>query len=301
MLTIHKNLDLDSAMELKGLFETSRRFCKTKQFTEVGKTGHLHTHSIFQFEKRVNLSSKKMWDNVRQLVGNFDLKPISSDEHMANCCKYDKAKKKGGEDSDSQLLVDEIGEFKAQVPYHIRCIEFIQAQTSFIDCLKDPEFGEYIAKGKLNWARYIFSTKPSEDMTLQKLFDWQRYFDTLCTLDPDDRTVHWVTDIKGGRGKSALLNHLISKYNAFAIDDGAGKDIAYAYSGQPVVLIDLCRDNEDWVPYRVIEKFKNKRMFSAKYESHLKTFKAPHIIVFANFSPDKTRLTSDRWIEYHLM
>lgn len=299
MLTIHRHLSEDEAKQLHSLFETSKRKCKVKAFTEFGKTGHAHTHAVFLFAQRSRLESKKMWDKVRALVGKFNLKPITTDEHMAACCKYEVSEKKGGEKSESKILIDTIGDFEPEIPYHVKVIKFIQSQSSFMACLRDPEFGKYISS-KLSWGQYVFAHRPRPKKLLKNLFKWQTYFDELLSLYPDDRTIHWVTDITGGRGKSKLVNHLLSKHDAFFIDDGSGKDIAYAYENEKTVLIDLCKDNEEWTPYRIMEKFKNGRMFSAKYQSVPKMFDVPHVIVFANFSPDKSRLIEDRWVEYEL-
>ena len=36
-------------------------------------------------------------------------------------------------------------------------------------------------------------------------------------------------------------------------------------------------------------------MFSCKYESTMKMHDTPHVVVFSNWAPDKTRLSQDRW------
>ena len=47
--------------------------------------------------------------------------------------------------------------------------------------------------------------------------------------------------------------------------------------------------------YEVIESVKNGVVFSTKYESQMKVFKTPHVIIMANFAPDESKMSSDRW------
>jgi hypothetical protein len=71
----------------------------------------------------------------------------------------------------------------------------------------------------------------------------------------------------------------------------------HAYDKEPVVVFDLSRtmvDHCDHI-YNIIEKFKDVCLFSGKYESHTKIFDPPHVVIFANFKPDLTKLSEDRW------
>jgi hypothetical protein len=52
--------------------------------------------------------------------------------------------------------------------------------------------------------------------------------------------------------------------------------------------------------YSLMESFKNGRIFSPKYESISKTFKPCHVVVFANFIPDHSKLSQDRWLVKNL-
>ena len=47
--------------------------------------------------------------------------------------------------------------------------------------------------------------------------------------------------------------------------------------------------------YSVIEHLKNGRIFSSKYESKIMKFACPYIIIYANFMPNKEKLSEDRW------
>jgi len=37
-------------------------------------------------------------------------------------------------------------------------------------------------------------------------------------------------------------------------------------------------------------------VFSGKYEGGARLFPPPHVIIFANFLPDFTKLSADRWV-----
>lgn len=62
-----------------------------------------------------------------------------------------------------------------------------------------------------------------------------------------------------------------------------------------IVIFGLPRSMEDYVSYEAIESVKDGIFFSGKYESGMCLFKPPHILIFANFMPDESKLSSDRW------
>lgn len=294
MLTIHRTCTEKDIKTLKYLLLGSTSV-QVKAFNEIGKTGHLHCHVVLKFDKRVKLSSKKKWDAVHKMFGHVRIDPISSDEHFLRCIYYDKAKKKGGENSESELICDEIGDWQPEIPFHQQCIKFIENCTSWSEVIRSKEFGEYICR-RLNWTREIYQSKPKLPFVWPCGVPLLWQSDLIHRLEKpvDNRTVMWVVDRKGGHGKSDLANYLVSE-GAFLVDSGANKDIAYAYDGHPVVVFDLCRDTEDYTAYRTMEGFKNKRLFSSKYHSCLKTFECPHVIVFANYEPMEEKLSEDRW------
>lgn len=113
-----------------------------------------------------------------------------------------------------------------------------------------------------------------------------------------EREVLWVHDPVGNTGKTYLSKVLIASNHAFRCTNGKSKDIAYAYNGEPIFIMDLSRSLEDHVNYDIIEQIKNGLIFSPKYESKHKIFKPPKVLILANFKPDLSKLSNDRWQKF---
>lgn len=62
-----------------------------------------------------------------------------------------------------------------------------------------------------------------------------------------------------------------------------------------IIVFDIERSRENFVSYGGIEEVKNGLFFSPKYEGGMCIYNSPHIFVFANFPPDETQLSEDRW------
>lgn len=109
-----------------------------------------------------------------------------------------------------------------------------------------------------------------------------------------DREIYWVYDPKGGTGKTDLANHLISNNGFLVFGNAKTADVALAWNGENVIF-DYSRSQQDHINYGVIEDVKNGRIFSGKYQSCVKLYARPKVLVFANFLPDFSKMSSDRW------
>lgn len=123
--------------------------------------------------------------------------------------------------------------------------------------------------------------------------DQNHWFEELKCQN--NREVFWVCDKKGGLGKSTFASWMIANHNAICFTNGKTADIAYTYNSEKYIIFDFSRSLEDRVNYDVIEQLKNGRIFSKKYKSKIKIFDVPKIIIMANFPPDETKLSADRW------
>lgn len=109
-----------------------------------------------------------------------------------------------------------------------------------------------------------------------------------------DREIYWVYDPKGGAGKTDLANHLISNNNFLVFGNAKTADVALAWNGENVIF-DYSRSQQDHINYGVIEDIKNGRIFSGKYQSCTKLYARPKVLVFANFLPEFSKMSADRW------
>lgn len=133
--------------------------------------------------------------------------------------------------------------------------------------------------------------------TITDLYPWQQEVVDLVTMPcTDDRKIHWFFDEDGCKGKTQLCKYLHVFYDATILNNGKFSDLAYALPDDPkIVCLLLPRTVEGRVNYSAIESIKDGLIFSAKYESGTKCFNSPHVIVMANFLPDESALSRDRW------
>lgn len=140
------------------------------------------------------------------------------------------------------------------------------------------------------------STPDYDDGTFDP-YEWQDEIITIVKEEPDSRTIMWVYDETGGKGKSRLAAHLVSKYDAIILG-GKLDDMKYAFSRDvsKVAIFDLTRTQSDCMKGLVsfAESLKNGMYMNAKYESRMVTFARPHVIFFANFMPPEGVWSEDR-------
>lgn len=149
----------------------------------------------------------------------------------------------------------------------------------------------------VNTVRRALAEKKLPERPFCPRVGWQSALAACLLDDPDPRKVRWYFDQVGGSGKSTfgLGVRLRDGGRPFICTGGKHSDIYYAYGRQSAVIFDWPRSNEESFPYAVAEAFKNGYFLNTKYESVPVFFNPVHVIVFANFYPDKTKLSMDRW------
>lgn len=136
---------------------------------------------------------------------------------------------------------------------------------------------------------------------ISELRDWQKNLYEKLKQEPDDRKIIWICDEKGGCGKSQFVKYMVSKHNAIFCNGGKCKDIINLcynadFDKTNIVFWDLPRNNKGKVSYDAIECIKNGMICNTKYETGIKLFNSPHIVIFSNYMPeDLDNLSADRW------
>ena len=142
---------------------------------------------------------------------------------------------------------------------------------------------------------------PKPIKTLTSLRPWQAALETLVTgSEPDGRSIHWHWENVGGVGKSSFCKYMYIKHKTVVIQGGKLADIMNIIFNTDMnevtaVIIDVPRVNQNKVSYAAIECILNGMITNTKYETGIKVFNPPHVIVFSNFEPETDKLSDDRW------
>ena len=116
-----------------------------------------------------------------------------------------------------------------------------------------------------------------------------------------DRDIQWVYSLCGKYGKSLLAEDLVKRYDALVIHVDAAKDSlkrirdhrkkSDTFAQKPVLIIDIPRSKSTHTKplYTTLETIQGV---------YGEWTTPPHILVFANTSPDVDKLTPDRWHVY---
>lgn len=137
--------------------------------------------------------------------------------------------------------------------------------------------------------------------------EWQGDILSLLQTDPDWRTVYWYWEVEGNVGKSFLATYIYLHYPTIICQGKSGdvvhqiaKYIEEEKKNPQVLIYDIPRTNEQYVSYALMERIKNGLVFDGKYETARLLLPPIHVIVFANFPPDQTKMSEDRWFTFKI-
>jgi hypothetical protein len=156
-------------------------------------------------------------------------------------------------------------------------------------------------------AEMVSSAKRLSDMKAEfaefHLRPWQQQCMDLLA-EQNKRQVLWVYEHEGNIGKTTFARYLISehKYLYFRSKTSMGEIghiISRDVSGG--IVFDLprdCHDKDDniLVSYRTLEDLKDGLISTTKYAGFSGVIGSQKLLVFANYPPDRSKLSADRWV-----
>lgn len=264
--------------KLKQLFPDQRYYVLGK---EVSASGTPHIQGYLEFENQHTLRA------LRRESPRAHFEPRRGlPSQAADYCKKD-----GDFEESGTRTVDPSVREKTNWE---ELIKKIQALPTFNDVLNDHSLAKIVAT-RMQWAQAIHNArKCAADDPTWVPYGWQQNIINLVSGPVDDRKIVWCWDADGNKGKSRLVTHLIKNYGAIKMGNRTA-DCAHAWNGERVVLWDFSRTQSEKVNYDIIEQVKGGTVFSGKYQSCNKVFASPHVLIFANFPPDQSALSADRW------
>lgn len=146
---------------------------------------------------------------------------------------------------------------------------------------------------------------PLEGKTLYK---WQEDLITILNGESYNRKLYWYWERNGNIGKTSFVKSwIINNPDVSICLSGKGADIKSGVATHiqkkkrlKYAFFHYTRSIEEFVSYDAMESVKDGMFFSGKYESSMVVFNQPHVIVFANFPPNETRCSVDRWISVEI-
>lgn len=145
---------------------------------------------------------------------------------------------------------------------------------------------------------YLAMHRPTIEPEMHPLRDWQAKLYLDLSKPPSKRSVIFIIDIVGNSGKSWFSAYVAHMKTGVQIIQPARKvDMAYSYNEDTTILfLDCPRSKQgEFIQYDFLEQVKDGRIYSSKFESRMKMFHTPHVVVLMNEHPDMTKLSADRY------
>lgn len=255
---------------------------------EIGETGtpHLQGFVILRTPQRLsylrnNLSSRAHYERAR-----------GSSESASNYCKKD------GD-------FTEFGDLPSRQGKRNDIDELIAWSDAFTEERGRPPTSPDIAKHKphayLKYPRFralCAQRAPRRRLEFSDPRDWQLELEQRIAEPADSRTIDFVVDPEGGKGKTWFCRYMLYAHEGTQVL-GVGKkaDIAYIIDESNwVFLFNVGRGQMEYLSYPLLEALKDQMVLSTKYSGLTKIWNKPvHVVVLGNEYPDMNKLTADRY------
>lgn len=238
---------------------------------EVGEQGTKHIQGFAQMKKQKRFLSIVKFFNNRAHIEKANGTP---EQNKAYCSKEGNYKEFGTiiNKGSNKLIIEDLR-------------EQIKKCNTWAEVLNIPGCEKH-----LKFCQEFFNNLDRRDKELYKnviLRDWQILINDYLNKTGDNRTILFVIDEKGGKGKTFLSNYLFNtRDDIFYTTNGKTNDIVFNYSKniKRNIIIDITRKiSLDKINFDAIETIINPIFTSNKYTSGTFIRKEPsNCVIFTN-------------------
>ncbi len=128
------------------------------------------------------------------------------------------------------------------------------------------------------------------------LHPWQVTLEARLAEPPDDRTLIFMVDEEGNKGKTWFAKRYCRAHDdAQYMEPGKKSDMAYALrTDKRVLFVNVARQQVEHIQYSFFESVKDGVVFSPKYESGCKYLSKMHVVFLMNEYPAMHFMSEDR-------
>jgi len=280
--TLNNYTDVDLA-RLDALVETEQRVKYLIYGKETGDSGTPHLQGF------LSLNTKLRMPTVKAIIGsNPHLEIARNVPASINYCKKDGDFYESGEAPGGRGNRNDLEDFKTAVRAGMLSLKDIRQAHS-----------EVYAKYTRFCLEYISDNYPLVEIQEHDLRPWQQRLMDKLELPADRRKIIFIVDERGNSGKSWFAHWFTRRIGeqSQVMLPGKKADMAYALKpGLKVLFLDAPRSKQgEFIQYDFLEDLKNGYVFSTKYESRIKSYEPMHVVVNMNESPDREKLSADRY------
>lgn len=281
---------------------------------EAGEnTGTPHLQGYIQMGKQVAIESvtKFLQNILGTQVRTFECN--GSSEHNYNYCSKEATKIEGTETVEIGQIIQlrgkssqgkrtDLEDVKAAIESGMSSEEL---QSTFFQ--QYAYCGRFLTEYKIEYDQRLIANELKDSTASAQLRSWQNDLLAIVTPPCSERKVRWFWESVGNVGKSWMARYLALHHNALILGAMKKADMLHAITktitGKTIVVFDLTRTTEEGsveVVYEVMEQLHNQVIWSGKYDSKVLYIPKCHTVVFANYEPNRQRMSLDRWDVHHI-
>lgn len=208
-----------------------------------------------------------------------------------------------------EMRLRSFGEFIAGYEIGIQGTKHLQG---FVVCPKRHRWSEFKLPAGIHWENMEgsveqnvkYCTKDGDYFgtyyiqEIPKMYGWQLKVLEIMDEPIDPRIIHWFWEPTGGVGKTDCCRYLVMKHDVIIVG-GKAADMKYLIAKRNKktfnVIVNITKEEYNYVSYTGLEQVKDGLFCSSKYESEMYCGPKPRMIVFCNAPPMEEKMGKGRF------